>query len=263
MAHTNYAVTGVRTVYLPCRPELGYISSRFVREIAKYGGAIDHLVPAHVADALRRANDSDRTEPTMSYDDGEHDDYDDIDDEYPDPRRARRLRRRRRDAAAPGHRHHRHGADHAAVVVAAHRPRRDHRAARGVAAPPARGAAPGPLDAQGAPGVRRQDPPRGRRTARGRPGAGRAHGAAHRGRARRRAAGPPGDGDRRGRLAAPASTRPRTSSTSGSARSRSCSTSCRRPSAPAVSACRSAAAVDETNVIEEDDPTKGFFDQDH
>ena len=59
MAHNNYAVTGVRTVYLPCRPELGYISSRFVREIAKYGGSIDHLVPAHVADALRRVNSSD------------------------------------------------------------------------------------------------------------------------------------------------------------------------------------------------------------
>ena len=54
MAHNNHAVTGVRTVYLPCRPELGYISSRFVREIAKYGGDIDHLVPAHIAAALRR-----------------------------------------------------------------------------------------------------------------------------------------------------------------------------------------------------------------
>jgi pantetheine-phosphate adenylyltransferase len=56
MAHNNHAVTGVRTVYLPCRPDLGYISSRFVREIAKYGGTIDHLVPAHIADALRRVN---------------------------------------------------------------------------------------------------------------------------------------------------------------------------------------------------------------
>lgn len=57
MAHNNYAVTGVRTVYLPCSPELGYISSRFVREIAKYGGAIDHLVPAPIAEALRRTFD--------------------------------------------------------------------------------------------------------------------------------------------------------------------------------------------------------------
>jgi len=59
MAHNNHAVTGVRTVYLPCRPELGYISSRFVREIAKYGGSIDHLVPGHVADALHRVYGSD------------------------------------------------------------------------------------------------------------------------------------------------------------------------------------------------------------
>ena len=60
MAHNNQAVTGVRTVYLPCRPELGYISSRFVREIAKYGGAIDHLVPTNVAEALRRTFDRDQ-----------------------------------------------------------------------------------------------------------------------------------------------------------------------------------------------------------
>jgi pantetheine-phosphate adenylyltransferase len=53
MAHNNYAVTGVRTVYLPCKPELSYISSRFVREIAKYGGEIGHLVPSAVAAALR------------------------------------------------------------------------------------------------------------------------------------------------------------------------------------------------------------------
>ena len=55
MAHNNHAVTGVRTVYLPCRPELGYISSRFVREIAKYGGSIYHLVPTNVGTELRRA----------------------------------------------------------------------------------------------------------------------------------------------------------------------------------------------------------------
>ena len=52
MALTNYSVTGVRTVYLPCRADRGFISSRFVREIARYGGAIDHLVPAPVATAL-------------------------------------------------------------------------------------------------------------------------------------------------------------------------------------------------------------------
>jgi pantetheine-phosphate adenylyltransferase len=53
MALTNYSVTGVRTVYLPCRADRGYISSRFVREIARYGGSVTHMVPRGVDDALR------------------------------------------------------------------------------------------------------------------------------------------------------------------------------------------------------------------
>ncbi len=52
MAHNNQMVTGIRTVYVPCRGDLGHISSRFVREIAAHGGAIDHLVAAPVAQAL-------------------------------------------------------------------------------------------------------------------------------------------------------------------------------------------------------------------
>ena len=63
MAHNNHAVTGIRTVYLPCRPGLGYISSRFVREIAQYGGEIGHLVPAEVAEALRRVFAVDKETP--------------------------------------------------------------------------------------------------------------------------------------------------------------------------------------------------------
>jgi pantetheine-phosphate adenylyltransferase len=53
MALTNHSVTGVRTVYLPCRADRHYISSRFVREIARYGGSVAHMVPRSVADALR------------------------------------------------------------------------------------------------------------------------------------------------------------------------------------------------------------------
>ena len=49
MAHTNHAVSGVRTVYLPCKPALVSISSRFIREIAQYGGDVTSLVPAPVA----------------------------------------------------------------------------------------------------------------------------------------------------------------------------------------------------------------------
>jgi pantetheine-phosphate adenylyltransferase len=52
MAHMNQSVTGIRTVFVPCRPEFGFVSSRFIREIAAHGGAIDHLVSASVAAAL-------------------------------------------------------------------------------------------------------------------------------------------------------------------------------------------------------------------
>jgi len=52
MAHTNYAAAGVRTVYLPCKPSLVFISSRFIREIAKYGGDVTAMVPAAVVPQL-------------------------------------------------------------------------------------------------------------------------------------------------------------------------------------------------------------------
>lgn len=52
MAQMNHSVAGVRTVYLPCRADLGFVSSRFVREIAGYGGDVSHLVPPAVAAAL-------------------------------------------------------------------------------------------------------------------------------------------------------------------------------------------------------------------
>ncbi len=54
MAHMNHSVAGVRTVYLPCRPDQVFLSSRFIREIAQYRGDVSHLVPAPVADALAR-----------------------------------------------------------------------------------------------------------------------------------------------------------------------------------------------------------------
>jgi pantetheine-phosphate adenylyltransferase len=52
MAHMNHAAAGVRTVFLPCRPEVGFVSSRFIREIAAHGGLVDHVVPKPVAVAL-------------------------------------------------------------------------------------------------------------------------------------------------------------------------------------------------------------------
>jgi pantetheine-phosphate adenylyltransferase len=52
MALMNHSTAGVRTVFLPCRPDLGFVSSRFIREIAAHGGSIEHLVAAPVAAAL-------------------------------------------------------------------------------------------------------------------------------------------------------------------------------------------------------------------
>ena len=49
MAHTNFAVSGIRTVYLPCDPRLSFVSSRFIREIAHYGGDVSTMVPPPVA----------------------------------------------------------------------------------------------------------------------------------------------------------------------------------------------------------------------
>lgn len=54
MALTNHSVTAIRTVYLPCRADRHYVSSRFVREIARYGGAVAHMVPGPVDEALTR-----------------------------------------------------------------------------------------------------------------------------------------------------------------------------------------------------------------
>ena len=52
MAQTNHAVSRFRTVYLPCTPALSFISSRFIREIAKEGGDVSGIVPPAVAAEL-------------------------------------------------------------------------------------------------------------------------------------------------------------------------------------------------------------------
>ena len=45
MAHTNFAVAGVRTVYVPCQPGFTHVSSRFIRDIAQHGGDVSSMVP--------------------------------------------------------------------------------------------------------------------------------------------------------------------------------------------------------------------------
>jgi pantetheine-phosphate adenylyltransferase len=54
MADTNRAVGGIETVLLIARPELSFISSRYVRDIAQNGGDVNKLVPAVVQDAITK-----------------------------------------------------------------------------------------------------------------------------------------------------------------------------------------------------------------
>lgn len=56
MAQNNVALTGIRTVFVPCRPDLAHISSRFIREISANGVSVEHMVVPAVADALTAAH---------------------------------------------------------------------------------------------------------------------------------------------------------------------------------------------------------------
>ncbi|MDB0005880.1 pantetheine-phosphate adenylyltransferase [Ilumatobacteraceae bacterium] len=52
MAQNNVALTGIRTVFVPCRPDRAHISSRFIREISAHGESVDHMVAPAVSAAL-------------------------------------------------------------------------------------------------------------------------------------------------------------------------------------------------------------------
>jgi pantetheine-phosphate adenylyltransferase len=55
MAHTNKTLANqVETVFLVTSNEYSFLSSSVVREIAKFGGPVGHLVPNHVALDLYR-----------------------------------------------------------------------------------------------------------------------------------------------------------------------------------------------------------------
>jgi pantetheine-phosphate adenylyltransferase len=55
MAQTNHVAAGVRTVFVPCAPSQVFLSSRFIREIAQYGGDVSAMVPPCVLPHLDRA----------------------------------------------------------------------------------------------------------------------------------------------------------------------------------------------------------------
>ncbi len=53
MAQMNSHLSGMETVFMPSKPEWGFVSSSLVREVARLGGTVDELVPAPVAAALK------------------------------------------------------------------------------------------------------------------------------------------------------------------------------------------------------------------
>ena len=55
MAHTNKTLSNeIETVFLATSTEYGFLSSSLVKEIARFGGPIDHLVPKHIATAIEK-----------------------------------------------------------------------------------------------------------------------------------------------------------------------------------------------------------------
>lgn len=60
MAHINKTLKkSIETVFLATNTELSFISSSVVKEIAKFNGVIDHLVPPNIAEDIYLAmNDS-------------------------------------------------------------------------------------------------------------------------------------------------------------------------------------------------------------
>ncbi|MCU0518623.1 MAG: pantetheine-phosphate adenylyltransferase [Oscillatoria sp. Prado101] len=55
MAHTNNTLyEQIETVFLATSNEYSFLSSSVVKEIARFGGSVDHLVPQHVALEISR-----------------------------------------------------------------------------------------------------------------------------------------------------------------------------------------------------------------
>jgi pantetheine-phosphate adenylyltransferase len=53
MAQMNRHLDGIHTLFLATTPEHGYLSSSLVKDVARFGGELDGLVPPVVAEALR------------------------------------------------------------------------------------------------------------------------------------------------------------------------------------------------------------------
>ena len=52
MAQMNIGLAGVETLFMPTNPLYSFLSSSLVKDVAKWGGDVSSLVPAHVLDRL-------------------------------------------------------------------------------------------------------------------------------------------------------------------------------------------------------------------
>ncbi|MEQ8716253.1 MAG: pantetheine-phosphate adenylyltransferase [Acidimicrobiales bacterium] len=52
MAQTNKAVSGIETIFLPSTSSSSFIASKYIREIARFGGDVSSMVPEPVAKRL-------------------------------------------------------------------------------------------------------------------------------------------------------------------------------------------------------------------
>ena len=53
MSQMNRHLSGIVTLFVATKPEYGYLSSSLVKEVSRLGGAVDALVPATVAAAMK------------------------------------------------------------------------------------------------------------------------------------------------------------------------------------------------------------------
>ena len=52
-AQTNLAVSGVHTLFLPSASANSFIASKYIRDIARFGGDVSSMVPAPVARMMK------------------------------------------------------------------------------------------------------------------------------------------------------------------------------------------------------------------
>ncbi|ALG13089.1 pantetheine-phosphate adenylyltransferase [Kibdelosporangium phytohabitans] len=52
MAQMNQQLSGVDTLFMPTSPTYSFLSSSLVKEVAKYGGDVSHLLPPQINDQL-------------------------------------------------------------------------------------------------------------------------------------------------------------------------------------------------------------------